>query len=199
MRRVCLFTLIFCLIAIVTYAQIPSAELQIHGAVQAAPPETRDGATVLGYDPNGKLVTLRKGTNQMICLADDPNREDFSVACYHKDLEPFMARGRELKAEGKKGKERFTIRQTEVKAGTLKMPDHPTTLHVLNSKTGQFDLKTGDIKDAYIRYVVYMPFATGETTGLPTKPSGPGVPWLMDSGTYRAHIMITPPRPKPGQ
>ena len=30
----------------------------------------------------------------MICLADDPNESPrWHVACYHKALEPFMARG----------------------------------------------------------------------------------------------------------
>ena len=63
------------------------------------------GATVLGYDAAGAVVTLRAGVNDIVCLADDPKEAAFSVACYHKDLEPFMARGRELVAKGVKGKE----------------------------------------------------------------------------------------------
>jgi len=43
--------------------------------------------------------------------------------------------------------------------------------------------------------VVYVPYATAATTGLPTRPA-PGVPWLMDPGTAGAHIMISPPRPQ---
>ena len=41
-------------------------------------------------------------TNKLICISDDPVKEGFNCVCYHKDLEPFMARGRALKAEGKK-------------------------------------------------------------------------------------------------
>jgi len=75
---------------------VPAADLQIAAAVLPAPVEMRDGATVLGYSPDGKLVTLRRGTNDMICLASDPKAPSFHVACYHRALEPFMARGREL-------------------------------------------------------------------------------------------------------
>jgi len=45
-----------------------------------------------------------------------------------------------------------------------------------------------------LRYVIYIPFATAESTGLPLAPSAPGMPWIMDPGTHRAHIMINPPQ-----
>jgi hypothetical protein len=42
------------------------------------------------------------------------------AACYHKDLEPFMARGRAL--EKKKSKQEvFAIREAEMKSGQLKI------------------------------------------------------------------------------
>src|SRR5215510_7127005 len=79
---------------------------QIASAILAAPKESRSAATVLGYNAKHEVVTLRRGTNNLICLAHDPTEKEFSVACYHKDLEPFMARGRELAAQGVKGKDR---------------------------------------------------------------------------------------------
>ncbi len=172
---------------------IPDKEGQINAAVQAAPEEERNGATVLGYTSSGELVTLREGTNVLICLADDPDRQGFSAACYHKDLEPFMARGRELRAEGKSSGEIFDIREAEAKSGELKMPDQPTTLHLLEGAKGEYDPATGQVTDAYYRYVVYIPWATAKSTGLPTKPIVPGAPWIMDPGSHRAHIMVTPP------
>jgi len=78
----------------------PSADVQIAGAVQAAPEDRRSGAAVLGYDAAGKFGSLRAGTNDLVCLADDPKTEGFNVACYQRDLDPFMARGRELTAQG---------------------------------------------------------------------------------------------------
>src|SRR5437867_6490534 len=95
-------------------------EDQIASAVLAAPKDRRSDATVLGYNAKGEVVTLRKGTNDLVCLADDPADKTFSVACYHKDLEPFMARGREL-ASKLKGKERHEERWKEVEQGKVPM------------------------------------------------------------------------------
>jgi hypothetical protein len=183
---------LFCAASIVCAAdiQIPSAEWQIKTAVLAAPKAEQDGATVLGYDPSGKVVTLRKGTNNLICLADDPKAKGFSVACYHKNLEPFMARGRELAAQGKKPNEILKIREEEVKSGKLTMPDRG----VLNVTTGKHNEATGEVTDVYTRFVVYIPYATPESTGIPLAPLAPGGPWIMDPGTHRAHIMINPPK-----
>jgi hypothetical protein len=176
----------------VSAAEIPSAEWQIKTAVLAAPKAQQDAATVLGYDSSGALTTLRPGTNNLICLADDPKQTGFNVSCYHKDLEPFMARGRELAAQGKKAVEITKIREEDVKSGKLKMPDRG----VLNVTTGQHDAATGEVTELYTRYVVYIPYATPDTTGIPLAPATPGGPWIMDAGTHRAHIMINPPKPK---
>ena len=76
------------------------AHPQIAAAVLAAPPDRQEGARVLGFDRDGTMVQLRAGSNDLVCLADDPGRDGFSVACYHESMEPFMARGRELTAQG---------------------------------------------------------------------------------------------------
>lgn len=169
---------------------IPSADWQIKTAVLAAPEEYRAGAKVYGFDANGDFTMLREGTNAYICLADDPKKEGFSTAAYHKELDPFMARGRALKAAGKTGTEIFDIREEEVKAGKLDMPDKAT----LCVFSGEINAETKAIENSYVRYVFYVPFATGESTGLPTTATPPGHAWLMDPGTHRAHIMITPPK-----
>lgn len=186
----------FLVLQFVSCAQeIPNKDAQIGAAVMAVPEEMRQGATVLGYDAKGNLVTLREGTNNTICVSDNPNAAGFSVACYHKDLEAFMNRGRELRAEGKNQGEIFEIREQEAKSGKLKMPENPTTLHLLEGPEGQYDAATGQVTNANYRYVVYIPWATAESSGLPTQPIVPGGPWIMDPGTHRAHIMIsTPPQ-----
>jgi hypothetical protein len=185
-------TVIFaCAAALAWAGEVPPAELQIASAVLAAPEEYRPGAAVLGYEPSGRLVELRRGTNEMVCLADDPRQEEFSAACYHKDLEPYMARGRELLAQGVTGKRRNDIRWKEVEEGKLPMPREPRTLYVLTGKG--YDPASGRVLDPYLRWVIYVPFATAESTGLSTRPA-PGAPWLMDAGTAGAHIMISPPK-----
>lgn len=188
------FIILIVLVAASCIAQVPPKDEQIAAALQAAPEQFREGATVLGYLASGKLVTLKKGTNNMICLADDPFKEGFSAAAYHKDLEPFMARGRELRAEGKTQDEVDSIRNEEAKSGKLPMPGKGgATLHVLFGKDAKYNPETGKVENAIYRYVVYIPWATTESTGLPTTPTTMGGPWIMDAGTCKAHIMINPP------
>lgn len=172
-------------------AQTPPPEQQIAAAVLAAPAERRADATVLGWDASGAVVTLRAGGNDMVCLADNPAAEGWSAACYHEALEPFMARGRALAAEGLDGNARRDRRYEEIEAGTLPFPKEPTTLYVLHGQG--FDAATGEVIQPYLRWVIYTPFATAESTGLSTTPV-PGGPWLMGAGTAGAHIMISPPR-----
>ncbi len=183
-------------LAVASQAQgvIPAPEIQIKTAILAAPEAARSGAKVYGYDSQGAFVVLRDGSNDMICLADDPNNPGFSVSCYPKELEPFMERGRRLKSEGKSFKEIFDQREEEVKGNKLQMPVDGTTLFVFYANDeSAFDPKTGEVKGGNFRYVVYIPYATAESTGLPLSPEAPGMPWIMDPGTHRAHIMINPP------
>jgi hypothetical protein len=110
-----------------------------------------------------------------------------------KTSNPLWNVGRVLKKEGKSFQEIFDIREQEVKSKKLSMPAQPATLYVFSAKEEQFNRTTGEVKDGNLRYVVYIPYATAESTGLPLKPEAPGMPWIMDPGTHRAHIMITPP------
>jgi len=171
---------------------LSSADIQIKSALLAAPLEKRDNCTVYGYSADKQLILLRQGTNELICLADNPDEPGFSVACYVKDLEPFMQRGRELRKQGIKDDSLFNEREKEVKAGTLQMPKAPAALYVYSAKDEEYNPATGEVKNGYLRYVIYIPYATVTSTGLPEKPSADGMPWIMNAGTHSAHIMINP-------
>ena len=173
-------------------AAAPPAAEQIAAAIQAAPAERRDGgcARLRRKWQGGDVAARQQRPHLPLWRTGD---DVWSVACYHKDLEPFMARGRELAAQGVSGKERTDARLKEVDDGKLAMPKEPRALYVLHGSG--FDAATGTVKDAYLRWVIYTPYATHESTGLSTKPAE-NAPWLMDAGKAGAHIMITPPRPK---
>ena len=174
--------------------EIPSSDLQIATAVLAAPENDRGEVKVYGYNPSGELVVLREGRNNLICLADDPYREGIEVSCYSVKLDPFLARGRELRAQGRQTGEIREIRKAEAEAGSLEMPDVPSMQYIITADQDDLVPETGELKDFFMRYVIYVPWATTESTGLPDRPRLPGMPWLMDPGTHRAHIMITPER-----
>jgi hypothetical protein len=167
----------------------PPAE-QIAAAVQALPKEMRDGAGVMGYRTAGKLELLRPVKNGMLCLADDPAEEQFHVSCYADSMEPFMARGRALRAQGVKGAQVDTARFAEVRAGTLRMPTKPAALYQIFGPKDAYDAASNTVKGGRALFVVYVPFATAESTGLSTVPSD-SKPWLMLPGTPKAHIMFS--------
>lgn len=179
---------------ILAQTKILPAEIQIKTATLAAPEELRDGAMVYGYNEQGEMVVLQEGSNHLVCLADDPNKKGINVSCYSKKLDPFMARGRELSAEGKGEMEKREIRKKEAEAESLSLTDAPGMTTLLSGTEENYNPETGELTDGYFRYVIYIPFATAESTGLPEKPFAPGMPWIMDPGTHRAHIMITPPK-----
>lgn len=173
--------------AIAQESAAPDVNGQIAQAVLAAPPSMREEASVLGYggrvragDP---LSVLREGTNDLICLADDPVVEGFHVACYHRSLDDFMALGRRLRAEGKDRTEIMDARYAALEAGTLVMPAR-AALYSLNAEAG-----TDDLEGARRLVVVYVPGASADELGLPDRPAGEW-PWLMLPGTPWAHIMI---------
>jgi hypothetical protein len=192
MKKILAFLLMFFIACTLTAQDKNAAVISL--ALKAAPDELKEGASVYRLSEKGDLIVVRQGTNDLVCLADDPLQKGLNVSCYHKELEPFMARGRVLKAEGKSFQDIFDMREKEVRDGKLKMPGHPSALYVYTAQDGQFDAAKGEVTKGYLRYVIYIPFATAETTGLPLAPSAPGMPWIMDPGTHRAHIMINPPQ-----
>jgi hypothetical protein len=171
---------------------LPAAQ-QIALAVLPLPQSFRADATVLGYDAAGKLVTLRAGKGNMICLASDPRiPATFHVACYQNSMEPFMARGRALRAAGANEAKVDSVRFAEARSGKLRMPKQAAALWTLTGPWSAVDIPAASVTAA-VRplYEVYMPYATAASTGIPEQPTRNG-PWLMDPGTPKAHIMFAP-------
>lgn len=167
--------------------QVANPDEQLAQALAAAPEDKAEGARVLGYATDGSVAELRSGSNDFICLASNPANERFSSSCYHASLEPYFARGRELTAQGASREERYRIRFEEMEAGALAMPVMSATQYVLD---GTWDSEARAATGT-VRWVIYVPGATPESTGLSVMPQDGG-PWIMDPGTPGAHIMIVP-------
>jgi hypothetical protein len=172
-------------------AQNPTVAWQIAAAVLPLPDSMRAGAEVLGYKAaGGPLVQLRAGTNQMICLADDPTDDRFAAHCYHKSLAAFMQRGRELRAAGiTKRSEVDSARLAEINAGTITMPAGGAALYSLYADSLNFDPIAGRPKQSSMLLSFYLPYATQESTGISVMPLT-DQPWLMYPGKPWAHLMI---------
>jgi hypothetical protein len=124
----------------------------------------------------------------MTCLALFVVEKAFHAACYQDGMEPFMARGRELRAQGMKQAQVDTVRFAEVKSGKIKMPKQAMMYQIFGDSTS-WDPATGTVTKGQELLVLYMPFATEKTSGLSTTPSANG-PWIMYPGTPKAHMML---------
>lgn len=168
------------------------ADDRVARAVLAAPAPLRADATVRGRDGDDGLTTLRSGDGPLVCLADDPRDDRFKVSCYHRSLEAFMTRGRELRARGVTGSEVDSVRFREIESGDLSMPDHPAALYTLAGPRPPSGGADADLaEDAQRLFVLYVPGANAGTIGLPAGPVE-GYPWLMSAGSPKAHVMFTP-------
>ncbi|HUQ46750.1 MAG TPA: hypothetical protein VM053_00755 [Gemmatimonadaceae bacterium] len=168
----------------------PPAARQIATAVSPLPEQQQAAARVLGYNAQGKLVVLRPGSNDFTCIADDGVSKQYHVACYHKSLEGFMARGRELHAMKKSREAIDSVRGADIKAGRFTMPSRPAALYQYYASRDSVDA-SGSVKGASYLYVVYTPYATAKTTGITENPIEGG-PWIMYPGKPWAHMMIQP-------
>jgi hypothetical protein len=182
MKRFC--TLITTFVLMAPFAVIAAAELstedQIAQAVSPLPESMRASATVVTYDAKGEPVVLREGAGSVVCTPDQHREGSFAVSCYQKVLRTQRDMEAKLRAEGKDQKAIQAEVQAARDSGKLPTPPQGTMMY----------MRSGKIEaEAHELWVMLMPGATAESTGLPTS-KGQGSPWLMRAGTPGAHVMM---------
>lgn len=153
-----------------------SVEQQITEALLPAPESLRPAATVITRDAQGRPSILRQGTNSLVCEPDGP-RPGFAVECYHRSFQGVMDWTAErLLANPRTFDEMFVDGgpNVEVSPGAM-----------------QYAFVGPTRDQASFSMSIHLPFATAESTGLPTEERFEG-PWLMWAGTSAAHIMFGP-------
>ncbi|MDC0069035.1 hypothetical protein OAL10_09630 [Gammaproteobacteria bacterium] len=152
-------------------------ETLIKHAVMPLPPSLQADATVVFVNTSGEKKFLRKGSNNMMCRADDPT-PGFSVICYHESLDSYWSLASSDAAEDSpEGKRSFLLKA--VREGRV----NPTRGGIL------YLLRGAAIHNALPMSVVFIPNLNSKTTGLANVPN-PHQPWLMWEGTAISHIMI---------
>jgi len=100
---------------------------RIAADVLPLPESLRETATVVSYEPDQKMVTLRKGSNGMVCTADRPGDDVFYVNCFHESIFPLLNRVREISMAQPPGSPKSRAAaslalEEEIKAGKWKAP-----------------------------------------------------------------------------
>ena len=178
--------------AVAQLPQVPPASQQIAAAVLPLPEVMREHATVLGYAPDLSLITLRQGSNEMVCTASRPGDAEFDVRCYHESFMPVVRRMRELYQQGVKHDEVYRTIESEVKAKKLAIPDHPIAGYRMLGPSSAYQSATNTVsKEIKSWQSVHFPHKTAAEIGLPEEGQvGRTMPYVMASGTFWSHVMI---------
>ena len=153
-------------------------------AVLPLPDTLRAEATVLQYS-GGQRTVLRRGTNGLTCVADDPSDQRLSLECYPSSIDGYMHRRRELRAEGVRGSEFRSILGAEVRSGRLFLP----TGVMIRNLNGTISATSGVPDSVRVWSEMLVPFGDPLELGIPEFDAGLD-PWMMSAGTVGAHVMV---------
>lgn len=161
-----------------------SNEELIAQAVRPLPEDLRADATVFRYDAtSGDRIVLRQGNNQVECR---PKDEEGFTRCGPTANAARSDLSAKLRAQGLSGDELSAALAEAESKGQINAP----IFGALNYRL--FDTP----ERIQLLWIVSVPNATAEQLGMPTGAQrsnalmGKGTPWMMNSGTAGAHLMI---------
>jgi hypothetical protein len=149
-------------------------------ALAAAPRQMRDGATIIKFNADNTYVTVKKGTNRLVCYdrSGEPGRTAFAVQCTSIGNLDRVAQNRKFEAMTDKATRQAAIDAAEANGSRVK-PEFGSVW---------YDMNGPDQEHARIHVTIAVPGATAKSLGLPESPKEGGV-WIMNPGTTTAHIM----------
>jgi hypothetical protein len=158
-----------------------ASQADVDTALLAAPANLKDQSTVIKWKPDFTYVTLRKGTNRLVCYdrSGFPEQQPFSIECTSMANLERVAQNMKFEAAGDKVKTQAMIDAAE-KDGTRVRPEFGSVwYHVIGP----------DRDHARHHLTIAVPGATSQSLGLPDN-GRQGVAWIMNAGTTTAHLMI---------
>ncbi len=131
MKRMIPIVLSVLAIAGASFAQTPDDA--INRALAAAPPQMKDGATVIKWKPDYTYETLRKGTNRLVCYdrSGEAGRQPFAVQCTSIANLDRVAQNRKFEAITDKAARQAAIDAAE-KDGTRVKPEYGSVFYMMN-------------------------------------------------------------------
>ena len=165
----------------VSTSALAQAPADLETALTPAPPQLKDGATVIKWKPDYTYDTVRKGTNTLVCFdrSGQPGQQPFAAECTSLANLPRVAQNLKFEAETDRAKRTAALAAAEKDGSRIKPEYGSVWYHVM-----------GMNKDNIRRHTtIAVPGATTQSTGLPDNGKQGGV-WIMDAGTSTAHLMI---------
>ena len=160
-----------------------SVEDEIATALMAAPPALAGSAMVIRLDDAGEYEVLREGDNDLVCWdrSDQPNMS-FSVQCTSVGNLPRIQQNRAWAMSGQSAEEIRALQDAAEADGTREVSVYGSMYYTVAG---------ADADSANLHMTIAVPFATGESLGLPEEGSYTRAgTWVMQAGTSAAHIML---------
>ncbi len=146
----------------------------------AAPPNMKDGVTVIKWKDDFTYDTLKKGTNKMVCydLSGFPNHPPFTIECTSSANLDRVAQSLKFEKMGDRKAVDAALEAAEKDGSRVKPEFGSVWIHLMGP----------DAEHARRHTTVAVPGATSQTLGLPDNPKQGGM-WIMNAGTSTAHLM----------
>ena len=156
------------------------AQADVDKALQAAPANMKDGATVVKWKPDFTYDTVKKGTNKMVCydLSGWPTHPAFCLECTSLANLDRVAQNLKLEAISDKAARDAAFDKAEKDGSRVKPEFGSVWIHKMGA----------DAEHARNHTTIAVPGATSKTLGLPENGQQGGV-WIMNAGTTTAHLM----------
>jgi hypothetical protein len=155
-------------------------EADIDKILMAAPPNMKDGVTVIKWKADFTYDTLKKGTNRMVCydLSGFPNHPPFTIECTSSANLDRVAQNLKFEKMGDRKTADAALEAAEKDGSRLKPEFGSVWIHLMGP----------DAEHARRHTTVAVPGATAQSMGLPDNPKQGGM-WIMNAGTSTAHLM----------
>lgn len=175
-------TVVLCILAasLGAFAQTPAQAIE--KALLAAPPQLRDGATVIRWNGNFTYETLKEGTNRLVCYdrSGQPGQQPFSIECTSIANLDRVAQNLRIEAMNPDQTSRRAAFEAAERNGSWTPPEFGSLF---------INFSGPEQAQARSHTTVAVPGATAESLGLPDNANQNGA-WLMYAGTSAAHIMV---------
>jgi len=173
---------------------------ELAAALRPLPAPMRAAAGVISLDPQGMPRTLRASSNGMVCFLAPGSDSLYDARCYQHQFIVVVERQFQLIAAHVQSDSVRTRIEAEIRAGRIVLPAQPTAGYRCLGPRRAY-LAATDSAGAGIRcwQSIHLPFRTARELGvidesqLPDTLHDADQPFVMGSGTYWAHIMITHP------
>ena len=157
-------------------------EETINRILMAAPERLRADVAVIGWRDDGARVTIRSGSNGVVCWdqSDEPRKRTYASRCTSEANLPRVEQNRSWVTSGKSQEEIQEMMTDAEENGSREVSEFGTVYYSVN---------TDDPDNASIHLTISVPHGTSQSLGVPSESNSSNV-WLMGEGTSGAHLMI---------